>query len=551
MELTEDITGLFTAAFVVYLYFQLLSNVTTQIDLETGEVRTRVDAAQIVASTLETSVIAGRAFGEVGYDAVAYDPGTGAVIVEGVSFSRRDATTGQPIRATLDALAVSTSDGGDDLIDMRIDVVGLEAPLGALDLPPPVEFQLAAIGLDALRADATVSVNYDLSSSDGEIAVEWDVEGVGAMSAAVELSRLHLMGVENSDPRLEGELRAVSLSFEDLGALDAGLALLGLPSGAEGADDVAALVRTQALALLAVDPSTGRETAPTPEARDFADALSAAAERFIADGGAIGIGARPIDPPSLTELQRLIDRAAFDLRARIEIVQALSPTAGSAPPAIRAIIAEAPSAEAPIDARLAAARAYIEGVGAPRNLVAALDILDGVQPPTAEALALLAEALEAEEGGPTVASYAAALRAEAAGAPGASGRVLRHRTALDLDEMLSGEAIATDGMDLTDEVAALLDRAEAGDPLAMRALAGAYGLGDGAPRNVLESYRWAALGAAAGDRPSQRRRDAIAALYAQSEDAELWRSELRAIDAEAADLWADGLGAAVAANQRR
>lgn len=547
MDVSDEITGVFTAAFIIYFYFQLLSNVTTTIDLDTGLVRTNVDFAQIFSASLEASVVASRAFGRVEYDAVAYDPGTGAVVVEGFEFTRRDPFSDAVYDVSIDALSISASDGGDDLLDLRIDVLGFEAPLDSVEMPSAARAQLAALGVDALRADATIDVNYDLSSSAAEVAVALDVADIGAVSAAGEFGRLHFVDVEFGDGRLDGEVRAITLSFEDLGALDAGLALLGVPSGAAGADDVEALVRAQTLALLAADPSTGRETAPTRSAQAFADDLAVAAARVVGDADAITVSARPAEPIGFVAIQELIDRVGFDLGARIRLLDALQPAAGAAPTPVAPILVAAPSPDAPAADRLAAARAYLTGLGAPRDADTALALLEGLGSPSAEALALLADAYEAVAGRPTVAAYEAALLAEAAGAENAGGRVLRLRAALSLAEMLDGEALAADRAPISAAIDALLARADDGDPLAMRALSNAFSLGDGAPRSVLEAYRWATLGAAAGDRPAQRRRDAIAALYARSDASEAWREALRDVEALASEQWSAGLGDAVRA----
>ncbi len=84
----------------------------------------------------------------------------------------------------------------------------------------------------------------------------------------------------------------------------------------------------------------------------------------------------------------------------------------------------------------------------------------------------------------------------------------------------------------------------------MRKLALTLDAGRSVLRDTPTAYRWAVLGAAAGDAASARLRDRIAGRFAEGpkEDRETWSEMIAEASAEASDIWLSGLGAKAAAN---
>lgn len=545
MDAPDDIAGMFGALIAVYFYLQLVANISSTIDFDSGDVRTRIEIGEVIASTLETTIVAGRAFGRIEYDAIVYDDASGAVIVDGLAFERIDPLTGAPIAFSVEALAVSTVGADDDRLDLRIHVEQLTFDVAALGPPAPVAAQLAALGLETVRADAALEIGYRLAASAADAHLTLDIDDVGAASIAIGVEDLHLTGVEFDDAMLAGALTHATVTVENAGALNVALGLLGVDGTPDGAADAGRRAAALIASFFSVDPVTGRATAPSAEAEAFAQDAGAAIERLAADQVALTVRLEPDAPVAFDALIPLIDGLGFDLRARGRLLQVLAPSAGLAPRPTTPIFADRPGDDATRNALLAAAEAFISGVGAPLAPELALELLEDAGG-DGEVRRLRAEALIAT--GALEDAYGEALLAEAAGAPGAGAVVLSLRAELPLVDELAIEAEILGALTPPETIAALFPRAEAGDALAMRRLGTAYANGAGLPRSQTRAYFWYALAAAAGDPVALRRRDALRARHAADpEAAAVWADARADVDAEIVALWFGGLGAAVAA----
>jgi TPR repeat protein len=162
-----------------------------------------------------------------------------------------------------------------------------------------------------------------------------------------------------------------------------------------------------------------------------------------------------------------VPRAA--LRAALEAVQS-GTTSGLAP-----------------GARLDVGRALVTGIGAPRDIAAGVALLEGLAGTgDADAAALLAEALEPRD---PEAAYGWALRAAAAGAPGAAARLDR----------LEREVPPAAALAAQDTLAGPLDAVAGAGRAVLSDLAQARLTGQGAVRSYRHAATLARLIGASGD----------------------------------------------------
>lgn len=534
---------------LVLLYLRFLTNIDEyfaySFEPNGSAMTVAFNARPLVEDLAQLIILGGRAGADVRYDALVYDPKSGAFSVEGLSVATDQGAV------TLGSARISAVSADDPVVDMRIEFDDLTLDPNSVSLPPEVAVQFALLGLETVSAGGALELSYDLQRSDAAAMLSLEVDGLGRAAATVSLAGLHLQRDfedPGAEPEPRGELVSASISVENRGALDAASALFGGPLDEPSARQLAALASDQLrIFLTGADLAAPGElqAAPTAEAEAFAQSVEDAITRFLVERDSIAISIAPDAPAPLTALEDL-ERVGGDLNARLELLEALSPRASASPTALRPIIADLAAADG-----LAAAEALIDGVGAPRNLARAVEILtplaDGGD---AAARLALARALVAQDGDAARrAAYAQALQAEADGAPGAAGAAASLAADLPLGERLAVEAEVFDPTGLAELRAA----ADAGDAAAMRRLGLSYERGDGVARHLAEAYRWAVLAAAAGDAAGLRLRDRLAAGFAHASDAEsaIWSTRRAEIDAETLAAWTEGLGARAAAFAER
>lgn len=536
---------------IFYIYFQFLSNlndiVIYEYDAEGRLTGTRFNPAPLVEQTAQLAIIGGRLGADVRYDALVYDPRSGMFSIEGLSVSTEQGGF------ELDGLRISAISNDDTaVVDVRVEFDGLTLDPERFDLPPQIAMQPALLGIDVIRADGSLDVSYDVQTSDATALLNLDVENLGRVAANVELGALRLE-FDLSSPRAfrrgptpAGEIRALSVAVENTGGFTILNALMGVPSFDEAtAEQLSGLVGEQIRGFFVGadrDPAADPSTAPQ-SVFAFTDMVEGAITRFLLEQDQIALSIDPAQPVRIQDLEAL-DRVDRDAVVRVAALELFNPRLQASPVLPAPVIVDVNAPEVDLETR---ATALITGVGAPRNLDQAIELLaPAAQDGDVTALELLIRALRVRDAeGDAAAAYAAALAAEALGSTEGGSMAAEIATTLPIEVMLLVETEALDETQQPELKAAAAD----GDVTAMRRLALAYEQGEGVHRNHLEAYRWATLAAAGGDVAAARVRDRMAARFelATAGEQALWSERLAAVDAEALAQWNEGLGAAVAA----
>jgi TPR repeat protein len=524
----------------VFLYFKLLLNIIGNSDynwnVDTGQFTFVFNEAPLVEGLAQMVILGGRAGADVRYDALVYDSRSGTFSIEGLRVASEQGAF------ELGAARFSSIDSDAPIVDLRVAFDGLVVDPNNFPLPPEIGTQAALLGVETLVADGALEVSYDIQNSDAAAILTLDIDQLGRLAIAVDLTGLYV-DQSGPDPIPNGALSGASVSFENQGAMAVVLRTMGMAEVDEAtAAQMGQIAGQQALAMLS-GADLGQQNTPSPAAQAFATNIEDAIARFLIDGDSIAVSIAPEQPVPLTDLQRLVQRldaAASDIGARTAMLALLNPRIQAVPVALSPVIADL--GDGPLIAR---AEALITGLGAPRNFAKAIKILaPAATAGDAEASLLLSEAYETRgEPGDLAKAYAAALKAEKGGADGARAAVAAIAAILPLKAMLAVEKAAFDKNALDE----LQSAAGTGDASAMRRLAQAYERGEGVARNIAEAYRWSILAAAAGDQAGLRLRDRVATRFVHAHDDEqaLWARTRKAIEAAALADWNAGLGAAV------
>lgn len=526
------------ALIAIFVWLKLVSGMSYSIDMDESRMTIGLDTGRMAEQVAELALASMRAGARVEYESVTYDPRAGALGVTGLVV---DAGSGAARIERLDITGVSK----DQPIDVRIAFQGLDAPASALELPPPAQIQFALLGIDRLQGDGAIDLAYVLETSSARIEGELEMTGVGRIGLEALFEGLRLDPKRDHEPA--GALARLALAFENGGALEAIGPSFGIdPDDPSAGRELARALSEQLVAAL----SDG--AAPLPAFEETGEAVESALSRFFEDGDSIAVTLTPEPPLDFAELERLeaMTASARD-RARLldRLGLALAAKPVSAAPVVTTL---ALPAGAPLAQRLAVAEALATGTGAPRDPDAALDILappaEAGDPHAAAAMAkILLERGRAEDLRP---AYSLLLLGMAAGVDGAAASAAKLAASLPAGALLEAEAAARETYDVSVEAMEELRAAAAnGDATAMRRLAIALDDGRLTLRDTPSAYRWALLGAAAGDAAASRLRDRIAGRFAHgaAQDRETWSAMLAEAAAEATALWMNGLAARVAA----
>lgn len=429
---------------------------------------------------------------------------------------------------------------------------------------------LASFGFETIEVESmAVDLAYDFPSSAGSLGLQAAVRDAGDLSLAAEFDYVYFRAGGSAAPPVaadedgenedgdedgdEGEtepeagvgpagpvavLSSIELVFENDELFQRLEPLIAAQMG-----DPAAVPAFVAGAL--ADGITGGGARPlTGEERAFLERLEAELERFVRDKDRLVIRG---------ESERGVLLTDAGLANAGAVLAAMAPEVSATTRAERDLlppdeIAAALGGGAGLDpaARLRIGRALATGEGAPRAPGAAAAVLAPLAEDwDGEANMLLARTLA--EAGSVREAYAHALRAMAAGAPGAIGLGDELEARLDLAEVLA----------LQDEAAAALPAAMAADTGALiggaaidaiRARAADLAAGSGAPRDYAGAWYWAALAGAAGDRVARALMSRLDASFAgEGPEGAAWAAARDAAGARALETWTAGFGAAVAA----
>ncbi len=539
MDAMPDAIGAIVALFI---WLKVVSGVSYTLDMDENRMTIGLDSGQIASQATELALVGMRAGARVEYESVVYDPRAGSLTIAGLEI---DAGKGAARIERLDLTGVSD----DGPLDVRIAFEGLDIPVDALDLPTAAMLQVNLLGLERIEGDGALDLAYMLETSDARLDGEIELDGIGRIGAEIAVEALHF---DLDREQVSGAVSRVALAFENNGALEALGPNFGIdPEAPEAGQELAKALGEQVIAIL----SEGKQ--PDLRVMDLGLKLEAALGQFFEDGDSIAVTMAPEPVIDLSDIEDL-GREAQTPEGRARTLERLNLTL-AAKPTLRApvIVDIALGEDASTADRLRVANALRTGIGAPRDLERAIEILGpaavagdpGAASLAAEILLQRGDVDDEEE------AYALSLVGMAGGAEGAASRVTRLAARLPADAVLAGERdaaalTAAGGSAPSDPLASLRAEANAGDATAMRKLALTLDAGRSVLRDTPTAYRWAVLGAAAGDAASARLRDRIAGRFAEGpkEDRGTWAEMIAEASAEASDIWLSGLGAKAAAN---
>ncbi len=474
---------------------------------------------RVLTLALQTGIAALRSQAEVRYEGLSVDLAAGTVALTGLSV--------RPIHLPPDRAGCSL--GAERLVvaglglqprdSLRFEAEVIGARLSALCLAPETRGTLQMIGLDDLRFDrGSLRLDYDFPSAAAGVQLGLVAAGLLAVDASARLDYLAFGTGRRREPEPYVRFRDAEVTVEDLGLLALMRPLmppaLAVPeaTGAMLAGELRRnLERENARASghgripPSSDPVPPEAARLSPAQEVFVGTLADETARFLRDGGGVTLA---LSAPG--DAAVLLDFPAMERDGR-EAFAALNPRFQPAPARRAAIVPTALVARAvatpgglSAEERAQAGRAFLTGIGAPRDIDRGAALL---APLAAGDPALAAELARALAGRDPAAAYRHALAAGAARLPGALGLLDAIEAALDPAQMLALQAEAAAGSEAEGE-------APFASVAALRAAALARLSGLGAPRDYARAWFWASLAAAAGDAGSAALRDEIEARFA-------------------------------------
>lgn len=424
------------------------------------------------------------------------------------------------------------------VLESDFELSGVSVPAACLD--PGVGAMLASFGYPTLEIDrAAVSLAYDVPSSGAQMLISADVNDAADITVSADFEYVWFTGIlEGDDPEPVGKLANAEIAIENAGIWERVSPMLGQQFG--DLNQIPAMIGPMMGQMLA-EPGQ----APTAEALAFVDNVSAEMTRFIQNGDRIVLSIEPEGGLWLSE--DIFDTPQSTLAA-------LKPRLSGAPLGISrmlspATLSAAMAGGAGLDdaQRLAAGKALITGIGAPRAFAEGIALLTPLADSwNADAAALVAEALDAD--GDSAKSYDMALRAAAGGAAGSIGMADALEGKLDAATVIAAQAGALAAWpDLAGWINAKEAAEAAGDIAALRRLAFDASAGHGMPRSYREAYYLASLAAAGGDSSAAALRDRLDRSFSGADGARdpAWVEASGAAASAALTAWTGGLAGQV------
>lgn len=467
-----------------------------------------------VTALVHSALSSARVLADIKYDQISVDPVALRVTLTGVSISP---LLPQPMGACLVTVDQITINGNpvDQLNEARFRMA-----LNGVDMQPsclPIEAAGMARGfgfasLAANRAD--LSIRYDYASGGGDLHLETEIENLATISAFVDASYLsYRMNMATEEPVIAADITRAEISVQDAGAWD--LAKRMLPPGMLDPDALNQMV-SGGVTELFQSAAMPNDTALSDEQRAFALEAGRVAAGFEGSNGRIVL-ATQIAPGDVV---RVGETTFASLKTAM---QALKPTIANTAPSLRATISVADldaalNADSMPENAFELGKALITGIGAPRNPEAARKLLLPLaRNGDARASQLIGEDIQTSH---PKDAYEHALRAAAAGLPGALALLDRIERDLPYADVLSGQG----GLLGSPEEALYSDLG------AMRKAARDFLTGTVRPRSWQAAYYWASMSAAAGDASGAALRDDINQMMRLRGDGEIWAKEANSLD---------------------
>ncbi|WP_118135060.1 hypothetical protein [Oceanicella sp. SM1341] len=491
------------------------------------------------------AVLFARSFVDFTYESIARDAASGDFTVTGLRlYPRMPDPAQEGCTISLGRAVISDAVEGDRIASL---IETTDLSISPLCLMPAPRAALQDLGYDGIRSDAAViTARYDLPGGGLELSVQAGLTDALSLNLEADFDYFWFTGLfdavsgdEMPAPRPSILLRSFEASVENRGAWGRVKPMVESAVG-----NAAALPRIVESAL--TDQLAGPSGTPGPAAQEFTSSLVAGLETFLAEESQLTVRAAPEGGVWLGAAQFATPEALID---------ALQPKVSNRPAEVHEVLApELLSAaltgdpELSDEDRLAAGRALMSGIGAPRDRSAAVAILKPMAD-AGERQAALALARGLSETGETESAYSYALRALAAGAPGAMGLADRIEARLSAPQIRGAQASVLAGWapdpGLEKRRATVL---EAADPTMMRRLAIDAKLGRGIPRSYETAYLWTTLAAAAGDRSAANLRTSLDARAANDGEG-AWSAAFEAAASQALNLWTEG-GIAAALHEK-
>lgn len=381
-------------------------------------------------------------------------------------------------------------------------------------LPPEARGVTYGLGLQSValpRVD--LNVEYDYASGGLVADISADLDQVAAFAINMDADYVSFrLDPETEEPRMALDLNSAHLTIDDRGGW--AMAQRVMPP------DIRTPETLQQIVAGAVAGALSDENGVD------APQLSEDQQRFAAEAGALAAsmanGARRIVlATNITNGPFRLDEASA--AAFQPLFDALAPVLNDHAPRLDTVIPVAVlqsalnSEEVPPNA-LELGRAMLTGIGTPRNLNSALQLLaKASRNGDAEAAFLIAGALAEKDPGT---AYGHALRAAANNVPGALAVLDLAERGTSYDRMI----------ELQNEAGGGPDPAVYGSVLAMRQTARGFLNGTGRYRSYRAAYYWASMAAAAGDASGAAIRDEIEELMRLRGDEAAWSKEITSLE---------------------
>lgn len=424
----------------------------------------------------------------------------------------------------------------------NIDIIGLEMSPGCLSTSDRME--LAQMGLDRFVLDRVqVHIEQVIATSETRVDFQAISEGLAEVAGSVDLSyfAINFLG---RDPVPVAYLRHAEYEIHDQGAW-ANIAPM-LPPFIADPETLRQMLSSELMgrgpvstAPVTPQPAPGGTPQPLPgtpapvpskqatqdtgPVEQFIGELATALATFAAEPGRFALSLSPPDPVLLTE-EMFEDFGLFVSALHPSVSTADAPEITRVTAAeVEALTGEGDSGELALEPadRLRIARAFLTGIGAPRNTATAMQILRPLlEENDAAAVAMALDALDDLD---ALRAYRLAHRAAAEGNRAAFAR---------LDMLERGLSVADIRAVQSAEMPELTGEESAAD---LRRMGYDAMIGLGTPRNYAHAYLYGLLALAQGDRAAASLVDEIETMIARApEEASAdWQAMADAVQAQA------------------
>ncbi|MDX2483933.1 MAG: hypothetical protein QNK42_09795 [Pseudodonghicola sp.] len=471
-----------------------------------------ITVERVATGAMHSLMTWARLLADIRYDQLSVDPVAARATLTGVEIAPlipdlpTDSCRITAARMTINGHPLDRIDAG----RLRLVLDGMDIAAGCL--PPEGANMLRGLGFATLHAPwAELDLVYDRASGGATARLSADFDRLVSVNLNVELDYVsYRMNFETEKPVFAADLTRAELTLRDLGAWT--LVQNFLPPALKQPGALGPVI--EGVITQGIAGANRLEEQPSEAQRAFAAQAGQVAAGFGPGGQVVLSSAIAKGPFRLDERSVQAFRPLFD---------ALNPQVGTRPVALRrtlpvAELQAALNTEEPPAQAFAFGRALMTGIGAPRNQAQGLRLLLPLaQAGNTEASLLIAQGVAESQ---PANAYAHALRAAAAGQPGALAVLDRIERNLPYGQVIEAQNVLMSGP----------EEALFGSLAGMRAAARDFLTGAGRPRSWRAAYYWASMAAAAGDPSGAALRDEITETLRMRGDALPWAAEAKSLD---------------------